>query len=233
VGAVQLPAQEQGAGLDERHFWLDPDFRINTFKGSNMKNFLHVGCGSQTKAGLKGFNSEEWNEIRFDIDEKVKPDIIGTLTDMRAVPSESMDAVFSSHNIEHVFPHEVPMVLSEFHRVLKPEGFVVITCPDLVSVCSAVAQGNLMEPLYVSPAGPISAIDILYGHRGYIANGNEYMAHKGGFTYQSLMHGFFEARFGNCFGGAVPEAYALWLVAFKNIAQEDVLKQTAATFLPN
>jgi hypothetical protein len=90
-----------------------------------------------------------------------------------------------------------------------------------------------MDPLYVSPAGPICAIDILYGHRGYIANGNVFMAHKCGFTYQSLVKAFFEAQFGNCFGGDVPEAYALWLVAFKNIAQEDELRQTAATFLPN
>ena len=168
-----------------------------------MKNFLHVGCGSQTKVGLRGFNSDEWNEIRFDIDENVRPDIVGTLTDMSAVPSVSMDAIYSSHNIEHVFPHEVPQVLNEFYRVLKPEGFVVITCPDLVSVCAAVAQGNLVNPLYVSPAGPISAIDILYGHRGYIAKGNVYMAHKGGFTYKSLMDGLIEARCGICFGGAV------------------------------
>lgn len=112
-----------------------------------MQSFLHVGCGPQTKAGLKGFNTDDWKEIRFDIDEKVHPDIVGTLTDMSGVETASMDAIFSSHNIEHLFPHEVPVALKEFSRVLKPTGFVVITCPDLQSVCQAVAQDQLLEPL--------------------------------------------------------------------------------------
>ena len=39
-----------------------------------MKTFLHVGCGlNQVK--IKGFNNDNWKEIRFDIDEDVNPDI--------------------------------------------------------------------------------------------------------------------------------------------------------------
>ena len=55
------------------------------------------------------------------------------MTNISSVSSESLDAVFSSHNIENLYPHEVPVALSEFLRVLKPDGFVVITCPDLQS----------------------------------------------------------------------------------------------------
>ena len=97
-----------------------------------------------------------------------------------------MQAIFSSHNIEHIYPHEVNVALKEFLRVLTPDGFVVLTCPDLQSVCEAVANNKLLEPLYVSPAGPISPIDILYGHRGFIAQGNHFMAHRCGFTSSSL-----------------------------------------------
>src|SRR5579862_2223461 len=120
-----------------------------------MKSLLHVGCGWTNKSLLKGFNSDDWQEIRFDINSSVRPDIEGTLTDMEAVDTESVDAIYSSHNIEHVFPHEVHSVLLEFHRVLKHDGFVVLTCPDLISVCQAVIDNQLMETLYVSPAGPI------------------------------------------------------------------------------
>jgi predicted SAM-dependent methyltransferase len=116
-----------------------------------MKTLLHVGCGSLNKSGLKGFDSVEWLEIRFDIDPSVYPDIEGTLTDMHAVASGSVDAVYSSHNIEHVFPHEVHTVLLEFHRVLKEDGIVVLTCPDLQSVCQAVVNDTLLETLYESP----------------------------------------------------------------------------------
>ena len=160
-----------------------------------MKTFLHVGCGHKNKSFCLGFDNDNWKEIRLDIDESVNPDIVGTLTDMNLVETGSVDAVYSCHNIEHIFPHEVPIALREFYRVLKEDGMVVITCPDLQSVCEAVVQDKLLEPLYESDIGPISPIDILYGHRGFIAQGNEYMAHKGGFTYSVLDKAFYEAGF--------------------------------------
>ena len=92
-----------------------------------MKTFLHVGCGPQYKSGIKGFDNDNWKEIRFDIDEKVNPDIVGTLLDMSEVETGSVDAIYSSHNIEHVYPHEVPIVLREFHRVLNDDGMVVLS----------------------------------------------------------------------------------------------------------
>ena len=197
-----------------------------------MKKFLHVGCGPQYKNGLKGFSSDDWQEIRFDIDPNVNPDIQGTLTDMTLVASESVDAIFSSHNIEHVFPHEVPLAIAEFHRVLKSQGIVVVTCPDLQVVCEAVAQDKLLEPLYESPAGPISPIDILYGHRRYIQEGNHYMAHKCGFTYSALGSVFLSAGFKEIFGGRRTASFDLWLVAFKADTTPEQAKAIAATFLP-
>ena len=197
-----------------------------------MKKFLHVGCGRQNKRGLKGFSGDDWHEIRFDIDIAVKPDIVGTLTNMEAVASESVDAVYSSHNIEHVFPHEVPTVLKEFHRVLSPQGFVVITCPDLQSVCKAVADNRLLEPLYHSPIGPISPLDILYGHRESLAKGNAYMAHKTGFTYAVLTDYFLQAGFELRVGGQHPEAFDLWLIAFKSDLPQDAAYEIANRFLP-
>ena len=110
-----------------------------------MKTFLHVGCGPQNESQIKGFDNDDWKEIRFDIDENVNPDIVGTLTDMKLVKTGSVDAVYSSHNIEHIFPHEVPIALKEFYRVLKDDGIVVITCPDLQSICEAVVNDKIIR----------------------------------------------------------------------------------------
>ena len=55
------------------------------------------------------------------------------MTDMSAVETGSMDALFSSHNVEHLYPHEVPVAFVEFHRVLNDDGFAIITGPDLQS----------------------------------------------------------------------------------------------------
>jgi len=198
-----------------------------------MKTFLHVGCGPQYKSEIKGFDNENWKEIRFDIDEKVNPDIVGTLLDMSAVETGSVDAIYSSHNIEHVFPHEVPIVLREFHRVLKDDGMVVLVCPDLQSVCQAIVDDKLLQPLYESPAGPISPIDILYGYRPAIARGNEYMAHKGGFTYSVLNDAFIEAGFKMNYGGRNPDLWELFIISFKQEKLQEEINTIAKPFLKN
>ena len=198
-----------------------------------MKTFLHVGCGPQYKSQIKGFDNENWKEIRFDIDEKVDPDIVGTLLDMSAVEAGSVDAIYSAHNIEHVFPHEVPIVLREFHRVLKDDGMVVLVCPDLQSVCEAVVDDKLLQPLYESAAGPISPIDILYGHRPAIARGNEYMAHKGGFTYSVLNDAFIEAGFKMNYGGRNPDRWELFIISFKQEKLQEEINTIAKPFLKN
>ena len=197
------------------------------------RRFLHVGCGPHDKTAIaKGFNTPDWDEIRFDIDIGVKPDIVGTMTDMSNVTTGSMDAIYSAHNIEHLFPHEVLPALREFHRVLAPEGFVVITCPDIQTVCEAVADDKLFDPLYISTMGPISPIDILYGHRESVAKGNVYMAHKCGFTYSALEGGFSQAGFASTIGGQRRQAFDLWLLAYKNEVAENLLKENAALYLP-
>jgi len=180
-----------------------------------VKKLLHIGCGPKTILQIKGFDSSNWQEIRFDIDPSVKPDVIGTLTDMSALESESVDAVFSSHNIEHLYPHEVPLALKEIFRVLKPSGFLLLTCPDIQSVSEMVAKDQLTEPLYNSAAGPISAIDILYGHRGFIAQGNHFMAHRCGFTFKVLTGSIIAEGFKTIIGRRDQKNYALWAMAFK------------------
>jgi SAM-dependent methyltransferase len=151
------------------------------------RTVLHVGCGFKRLEDLPpAFRDGSWTEIRLDIDVDVAPDMVGTITDMAAVETGSVDAVFSSHNIEHVYWHEVPAVIAEFWRVLKPTGFALITCPDLQSLGQKLAGGNILETLYESALGPVTPLDVLYGHSASIAAGQHYMAHKCGFTGKTL-----------------------------------------------
>ena len=197
-----------------------------------MKTFLHVGCGSQNKSSCLGFDNEDWKEIRLDIDKSVNPDIVGTLTDMNSVESGSVDAVYSSHNIEHIFPHEVPIALREFYRVLKEDGIVVITCPDLQSAGEALTQDKLFETLYEGHDGPVTAFDVLFGHRETTADGNVFMIHKGGFTYSVLDRAFYEAGFKARYGGRRPAYWDLFLVAFKQKKPDEEIKKIGLQFLP-
>jgi len=199
-----------------------------------MKTLLHVGCGPKRKdQTTPAFNSHEWIELRLDIDQSVNPDVVGTMTDMSDVPDESVDGIFSSHNIEHLYPHEVPVALAEFKRVLKPDGFVVITCPDLQSVCELVAADKLLEPAYVSPAGPISPLDILYGHRAAMARGNLYMSHRCGFTQKVLTSTMQTAGFvkSASFKRGNP-IFDLWVIATKGPMDDDQLLALAKSHFP-
>ena len=198
-----------------------------------MKTFLHVGCGLQNKSSCFGFNNDNWKEIRLDIDKNVNPDIVGTLTDMKSVETGSVDAVYSSHNIVNLFPHEVPIALTEFYRVLREDGMVVMTCSDLQSVGEAILQDKLLEPLYDSPAGPVTAFDILYGHRNITADGNINMIHKSGFTYSLLNRAFYDAGFKARYGGRRPQGCDLFLVAFKQKIPEEEIKKIGNPFIPS
>ena len=198
-----------------------------------MPILLHVGCGPNRKAQTTaGFAGEGWSELRLDIDPAASPDIVGTMTDMSALADESVDAIFSSHNIEHLYPHEVGTALAEFLRVLKPGGFAVITCPDLQAVAELVAQDRLTEPAYESPAGPIAPLDILYGHRPALAAGNLYMAHRCGFTERVLTATLQGCGFASVASFRRPAAFDLWALAARSPTDEAALRVLAQTYLP-
>ncbi|MEN9762185.1 MAG: hypothetical protein RI906_2011 [Pseudomonadota bacterium] len=197
---------------------------------------LHVGCGQNRKnRTTPGFNTPDWRELRLDIDASVDPDVIGTMTDMSAVAAESVNAIFSSHNIEHLYPHEVGIALAEFLRVLVPDGFVVITCPDLQSVCALVAQDKLTEAAYQSPAGPIAPLDILYGHRPHLARGNLYMAHRCGFTQKLLVGTLQASGFATVASFARGKApyFDLWALASKSARSDAEMRTLARAHFPS
>lgn len=198
-----------------------------------MPVLLHVGCGPKRRdRTTRGFAAGEWTEIRLDINPDVKPDVIGTITDMGVVGSGSVDAIFSSHNLEHLYPHEVPMALSDFRRVLSDDGFVVLTCPDLQSICELVASDKLTEPAYQSPAGPVAPLDVLYGHRLSLAAGNLYMAHHCGFTQKVLVATFQAAGFPVVASIARRGHFDLWVIASKSTRTEAQMRDLAALHFP-
>lgn len=139
----------------------------------SFKSVLHVGCG--------GDPLPEWMlgaiETRLDIDKRHNPHIVADMTHMGEIGR--FDAVICQHSLEHLSPYEVDKALSEFSRVLKPKGVAYIIVPDLEDVKATD------EVLYVSPSGPITGLDMIYGCQRLVES-MPYMQHKTGFTAKML-----------------------------------------------
>lgn len=184
------------------------------------RRVLHVGCGRRSAHRLHAaFRDGDWREIRLDIDERVQPDIVCSAADMSSsVGDRAVDAVWCSHVIEHLHDHELAHALAEFHRVLAPDGFLLLRCPDLAAVAECLLRDGIEHVAYDSPAGPITPLDMLYGHRASIAAGGVHMTHRTGFTDERLGRvlldaGFSEARTRRC------DMFDLWAIAFASRAR--------------
>lgn len=61
---------------------------------------------------------------------KANPQVrVETCEQLTIFASQSWDAVFSSHMLEHIAPERVPAALKEWLRVIKPGGFLVLYLP--------------------------------------------------------------------------------------------------------
>ncbi len=147
---------------------------------------LNAGCGASGQERLPQLFGT-WRHIRVDIDADARPDVVADITDLSPFSNGFADALWTSHCIEHLFQHQVTLALGEFLRVLKPDGFAVIIVPDIQTIARYVAEDRLTEVLYDSPAGPITAHDVMYGHSQSVAQGNLHMAHKTAFTPTSIL----------------------------------------------
>lgn len=180
--------------------------------GALGKQVLHVGCGMRSQQTLhRSFAG--WKVVRLDPDPAVSPDIVSPLTQMSGVASDSMDAVYSYRVLQSLYAHEVPLALSEFHRVLKLDGYVLLSTPDLHKLAELITADKLDEPVYTSPAGPIYPIDLLFGHRASIAQGQLSLANRTGFTARLLGSAFVRAGFSEV--RIQPTGLDLWASAQK------------------
>lgn len=115
--------------------------------------------------------------MRLDIEPLAEPDIVASMTDMGDIGPFS--AVYSSHCLEHLAPHDVAVALGEMKRVLGPGGAVIIIVPDLEDVRPTE------DVLYESDAGPVTGLDMIYGLRSALPH-LPHMAHRTGFVAATL-----------------------------------------------
>lgn len=200
---------------------------VNQAEPRYVGKVLNAGSGPKSTHGLHPIFADPFfccQETRIDIDPEVKPDIVGCITDMSSVvPSKAFDAIWSSHTLEHLHDHQVMLAIYEFRRVLKPNGFALVTSPDLDAIASLIVAHGVDHIAYTSPAGPITPLDMLFGHKVSIARGKLHMAHNTGFTCTSLGQKLVAAGFPVVY--ARRQALDIWALAMMEQADADHIRQ--------
>ena len=161
---------------------------------NRRKLLVNLGSGPKRVSRLPAMFAE-WREFRVDLDPGAAPDLVADITDLSAIKSGSVDAVWSAHAIEHLYLHQVKKALEEARRILADDGFLCLIVPDLQSIAGYLVNDRLLDVVYQSAAGPVTAHDMLFGYGHDLAHGNFHMAHKCGFTAGVMLQKLKEVRF--------------------------------------
>lgn len=133
---------------------------------------LNLGCGSHVPSGwvnvdyalgawvakLPVFSliNKKFKLINFDWSDNI---ILHDLRKKFPWKDNSVDAIYSSHTLEHLSKAEGRNFLRECHRVLKPNGIIRIIVPDLKATINKYMQGEIpadevLDELYVGYDSP-------------------------------------------------------------------------------
>lgn len=185
-----------------------------------LKKVLNVG--GNNKAIPLPSQYADFEHLMLDIDPRGSPDIVCDARNLESLESGQFDAVYCSHNLEHYYRHDVQRVLAGFLHVLKDGGFAQIRVPDIGEVMRVTVERGLDidDILYRSPAGPITVLDVLYGYSIEIErSGQDFFAHKTGFTQKSLLTALRRSGFSKIYSGT--GSLEIGALAFKGMPDQN------------
>lgn len=81
-----------------------------------------------------------WTNI--DVLPEFQPDICADIRNGLPLESDSVDLIVAHHSIHMIPFHDVANAMAELLRVLKPDGFLRISIPDIVSAFDAYEEGD-------------------------------------------------------------------------------------------
>lgn len=153
----------------------------------------------------------------LDIDPKGEPDVLCDARNLGEIKESEYDIIYCSHNLEHYYKHDVKKVLLGFKTALKPGGSIHLVVPNMMVVLREMIEKDMDidDILYESSIGPIMISDVIYGYSKQIEqSGQEFFAHKTGFSIKSLSRcvqnsGFVDIR-------VAQEGYNIILIAFSS-----------------
>ena len=134
---------------------------------------LNIG-GEKRKEGWEIFNLKPYPGV----------DYIGHADNMSRFKDETFGEVYASHILEHFRPAMANQALKEWNRILKPNGTLYISIPDLDVLCRMLLDKSLKNEhrLYL--------LAVLYGSQK-----DEFGVHRYGYNWDILSTNLFMAGF--------------------------------------
>lgn len=143
---------------------------------------LHLGCGKRYISGWTNIDGAE-------IAGQKKPDMVLDLSKPLPFDDRSINEIMAIHLFEHFYPQDALGILSDWYRVLRPMGRLVLEMPDIYK-----SAKNLIADIE-SGKQPSDkwAIWPIYGDN---PNKSHYDDHKAGWTFKTLEPVLKKAGFG-------------------------------------
>ena len=105
-------------------------------------------------------------------------DFVGEASDLSRFDDKVFDTIYSSHTLEHIsYWNDLIPTLKEWGRVLKDDGRILVSVPNLDVLCSQFSDSA------TTPKQRYNLMRIIYGGQYH-----EYDYHYGGFNMAIMKH---------------------------------------------
>ena len=128
-------------------------------------------------------------------------------------PEEPIDLIVLSHLLPRLSLSQAETCLGKIGSWLAKDGLAVIICPDMEAIAAHILARGLDAEAYRSDAGPITAIDMMFGHQTSITAGRSDLAHHSAYTLKSLSTLLRSCGFTDVRGVSRPAQFDFWTVA--------------------
>jgi predicted SAM-dependent methyltransferase len=98
-------------------------------------SYVNLGSGNRVIQGFKNYDKYVLNN----------PDVKYMDIAYLPLPDSSVDVIFCAHALEHLPLSYTDKALREMHRVLKTDGWLYLSVPDLKAIMTILLHKNLNE----------------------------------------------------------------------------------------